>query len=132
MPAADRSADTAVEVPAAGAGAGRHAQTEAAQTDDAQTDDAQPDDAQPDDAAAVVAEPAARSTGTRTDLRMLREQPALRARCVAAIVVPFLAYALVLLVIGRTDVFLLWIWIPMVAAGVLFGSFLDAAHRRAA
>ena len=63
---------------------------------------------------------------------MLRDQPALRARCVAAIVVPFLAYALVLLVIGRTDVFLLWIWIPMVAAGVLFGSFLDAAHRRAA
>jgi len=122
MPAADLSADTAVEVPAAGAGAGRHAQTEAAQTEAAQ----------PNDAAAVVAEPAARSTGTRADLRMLREQPALRARCVAAIVVPFLAYALVLLVIGRTDVFLLWIWIPMVAAGVLFGSFLDAAHRRAA
>ena len=122
MPAADRSADTAVEVPAAGAGAGRHAHKEAAQ----------PDDAQPDDAAAVVAEPAARSTGTRADLRMLREQPARRARCVAAIVVPFLAYALVLLVIGRTDVFLLWIWIPMVAAGVLFGSFLDAAQRRAA
>jgi len=122
MPAADLSADTAVEVPAAGAGAGRHAQTEAAQTEAAQ----------PNDAAAVVAEPAARSTGTRADLRMLREQPALRARCVAAIVVPFLAYALVLLVIGRTDVFLLWIWIPTVAAGVLFGSFLDAAHRRAA
>ena len=62
---------------------------------------------------------------------MLRDQPALRARCVAAIVVPFLAYALVLLVVGRRDVFLLWIWIPMVAAGVLFGSLLDAAHRRA-
>ena len=118
MPAADLSADIAVEVPAVVAGAGRHAQTDAAQTDAA---------------AAVVAEPTApRSTGTRADLRMLRDQPALRARCVAAIVVPFLAYALVLLVIGRTDVFLLWIWIPMVAAGVLFGSFLDAAHRRAA
>ena len=119
IPATDLSADTAVEVPAVVAGAGRHAQPEAVQPDDAA-------------AAAVVAAPAARSTGTRADLRMLRDQPALRARCVAAIVVPFLAYALVLLVIGRTDVFLLWIWIPMVAAGVLFGSFLDAAHRRAA
>lgn len=79
----------------------------------------------------AVSAPAARRSGTRADLRLLREQTALRARCAAAIVVPFVIYALVLVVIGRTGVFLLWIWIPMVTAGVLFGGFLDAAHRRA-
>lgn len=63
---------------------------------------------------------------------MLREQPALRARCLAAVLVPFLLYVLILVAIGRTDVFLLWIWVPMVTAGILFGSLLDAAHRRTA
>jgi hypothetical protein len=84
------------------------------------------------DPATAAPEPPARRSGTRADLRLLREQTPLRARCAAAIVVPFVIYALALMIIGRTDVFLLWIWIPMVTAGVLFGGFLDAAHRRAA
>jgi len=64
------------------------------------------------------------------DLRMLREDPALRARCAAAVIVPFVLYTAVLLVIGRTGVYLIWLWIPTVTAGVLAGTFLDIAAKR--
>jgi len=68
-------------------------------------------------------------SGTHEDLRLLRERPALRARCAAAVIVPFLLYTAVLAVIGRADVYLLWVWIPTVTAGIAVGAFLDAAHR---
>lgn len=71
-----------------------------------------------------------REGGTHADLRLLRERPALRARCAAAVVVPFVGYIVVLLIIGQLGSFLLWAWIPTVTAGVSVGSFLDAAHRR--
>lgn len=67
--------------------------------------------------------------GTHGDLRLLRERPALRARCAAAAIVPFLLYTAVLVVIGQPGLYLLWVWIPTVTAGVAVGSFLDAAHR---
>jgi len=70
-------------------------------------------------------------TGTHADLRLLREKPALRARCAAAVIVPFLLYTAVMAVIGRVDLYLLWVWIPTVTAGVTVGTFLDVAHRRA-
>lgn len=68
-------------------------------------------------------------SGTHGDLRLLRERPALRARCAAAAIVPFLLYTAVLAVIGRPDIYLLWVWIPTVTAGIAVGGFLDAAHR---
>ncbi|MDT4956613.1 MAG: hypothetical protein QOG22_2955 [Pseudonocardiales bacterium] len=68
-------------------------------------------------------------SGTHGDLRLLRERPALRARCAAAAIVPFLLYTAVLAVIGRADIYLLWVWIPTVTAGIAVGGFLDAAHR---
>ena len=68
--------------------------------------------------------------GTRGDLQLLRRSASLRARCAAAVIVPFALYAIVLVAIKRTDVFLIWFWIPTVLAGVLIGTFLDAAHRR--
>jgi hypothetical protein len=68
-------------------------------------------------------------SGTHGDLRLLRERPALRARCAAAALVPFLLYTAVLIVIGRVDIYLLWVWIPTVSAGIAVGGFLDAAHR---
>lgn len=74
------------------------------------------------------AKPRAES-GTHGDLRLLRERPALRARCAAAAIVPFLLYTAVLVVIGRADIYLLWVWIPTVTAGIAVGAFLDAAHR---
>jgi len=73
---------------------------------------------------------AVRESATHGDLRLLREQPGLRARCAAAAIVPFLLYTAALAIIGRTDVYLLWVWIPTVLAGIAVGAFLDAAHRR--
>jgi hypothetical protein len=71
-------------------------------------------------------------SGTHADLRLLRERPRVRAWAAAAVVVPFVLYTLVMLVIGRTDVFVLWLWIPIVTAGVSVGAVLDVAHKRQA
>lgn len=70
-------------------------------------------------------------SGTHADLQMLRENPALRARCIAAAVVPFLLYTVVLVVIGRADIYLVWVWIPIVLAGILVGMLLDLGYRSA-
>jgi hypothetical protein len=67
---------------------------------------------------------------TRMDLRLLGQDAALRARAAAALLVPFVLYTVVLAVIGRFGVYLFWIWIPAILAGVLFGAQLDAAVRR--
>jgi hypothetical protein len=76
-----------------------------------------------------AASPPRAESGTHGDLRLLRERPALRARCAAAAIVPFLLYTAVLAAIGRADIYLLWVWIPTVTAGVAVGGFLDVAHR---
>lgn len=70
-------------------------------------------------------------SGTRADLRVLREQPAVRAQVIGVVIAAFLIYTLVLLVLGRTDKYVLWLWVPIVACGVLVGLVLDLAHRRA-
>jgi hypothetical protein len=71
-------------------------------------------------------------SGTRAALKLLRQSANLRVRCIGAVVATFLIYTVVLIVLGRTDVYLLWVWIPTVLSGILVGSFLDAAHRRIA
>lgn len=68
-------------------------------------------------------------SGTATDLRLLRENPAVRARCVAAAIAPFLLYSVVMIVLGRAAAFLLWVWIPIVVAGILVGAMLDLGQR---
>jgi hypothetical protein len=68
--------------------------------------------------------------GTRGDLHLLRDSHALRMRCAAAVLVPFVIYTVVLVALGRTDVYLIWLWIPTVLAGILVGALLDMAHRR--
>jgi hypothetical protein len=35
-----------------------------------------------------------------------------------------------MVVIGSLGAYLLWVWLPLVTAGVLAGSILDAAHRK--
>lgn len=87
-----------------------------------------PGDDEDDELAAVTAVTTAH--GTNADLQLLRQSPSLRARCTAAVVVPFALYVVVLVVTGRLGSFALWVWIPTVAAGVLFGIFLDLAHRK--
>ncbi len=67
---------------------------------------------------------------TRADFNLLRAIPGLRARVLAAIVVPFLIYTGFMVLIGRMDVYLIWLFIPTVIAGTLVGHFLDKAHER--
>lgn len=82
-------------------------------------------------APAAAPSPAAGKTGTHADLALLRSDSTLRARCIAAVVIPFLLYAMVLLVVGSgAGSFLVWVWIPTVLAGVLVGTFLDIAHKK--
>jgi hypothetical protein len=83
-----------------------------------------PGPAAPDVAAATKERPG------RADLRLLRESSSLRARALAALILPFVLYTIALVVIGRVDVYLFWIWIPAILAGILFGSQLDAAHKQ--
>ncbi len=82
------------------------------------------------DSGAADRKPARKESDTHADLRLLRKNSAVRAQCLAAVVVSFALYSVVLLVISKTDVYLLWIWIPIVLAGVLVGAVLDAAHKR--
>lgn len=88
-------------------------------------------------AAATVAEPAtaakpAGAHATAADLTLLRRHGDVRARCIAGLIVPFVAYVVVLLAIGSFTgrTFLLWLAVPIVVAGVLVGLFLDLGHRR--
>jgi hypothetical protein len=70
--------------------------------------------------------------GTAADLRLLRTDARLRAWAVAAVLGPFVAYFLLVLAIGRTDRFVLFVWAPIVLAGILLGAVLDIGHRRVA
>jgi hypothetical protein len=77
---------------------------------------------------------AAKGGGRTSDLALLRTNSAVRARVVAAVVVPFVFYVGVLLVLDNLDIrtALIWIWIPLVTAGVVGGLMLDIGHREAA
>ncbi|WP_375486257.1 hypothetical protein [uncultured Jatrophihabitans sp.] len=68
---------------------------------------------------------------TRHDLALIKRHGDVRARAIAAIVVPFAVYVVVLAVMGNLTVHhLIWVWIPAIVAGVLVGFVLDAGHRR--
>lgn len=80
-------------------------------------------------------EPPVKSVGrgnqsTAADLALLRAHSDVRARVIAALVVPFLLYTAVMYIVGGLGVYFIWIWIPLVSAGVVAGSILDAEHRR--
>ena len=68
---------------------------------------------------------------TRHDFALVMAHGDVRARAVAAVLVPFVVYVAVLAVIGQLTVHnLIWVWAPAVVAGVLVGLVLDAGHRR--
>jgi len=67
---------------------------------------------------------------TAADLELLRSRPDVRNRVIAAVLAPFVVYTIVMVVVGSLGAYLLWVWLPLVTAGVLAGSILDAAHRR--
>jgi len=67
---------------------------------------------------------------TARDLALLRTHPDVRNRAIAALIVPFVAYAVVMVVTGRSGDLLVWIWTPLILAGVLVGLMLDLGHKR--
>jgi hypothetical protein len=67
---------------------------------------------------------------TAADLELLRSRPDVRNRVIAAVVAPFVIYTIVIVLIGSLGSYVLWVWLPLVTAGVLAGSILDAAHRK--
>lgn len=111
---------------------GRHHAAEpdaetAAETDAEGT--AEPAQPEPTTAGPVTEQPRS-ERGSQADLRLLRERPAVRAQCLGAVLAPFVVYTVVLFVIDKVDDYVLWLWAPIIAAGVLVGAVLDAAHKR--
>lgn len=76
--------------------------------------------------------PARKPSGMHADLALLRANRRLRVRAIAAVLAPFALYVLTLAVLGRLDVLLLWVWIPVIVAGVSFGAVLDLGAGKAA
>ena len=68
--------------------------------------------------------------GALGDLQLLRSDTRLMLTCAGAIVLIFLVYTSVLILMGRTDVYLIWVWIPTVLSGMTLGGLLDRAHRK--
>lgn len=80
---------------------------------------------------APAAERGAGGHSTAADLALLRAQPQLRLRCAAAVLVPFVLYVAVLLAMGaQPRSYLVFVFIPLISAGLLVGALLDSAHRR--
>lgn len=74
-----------------------------------------------------------REQSTAADLALLRSRGDLRARCIAAVVVPFVLYVAAMLIVGAERVqYLLWLWIPLILGLALAGHFLDVAQKRQA
>lgn len=67
--------------------------------------------------------------GTRGDLQLLREHPAIRARCIAAALVPFALYTIGMISAGAARDFAVWVWVPIVVAGICVGLVLDLGFR---
>jgi hypothetical protein len=83
------------------------------------------------DAAERPPQQRARKQGaTAADLHLLRTDPALRNRVIAAVVVPFVLFFVVLVLLGRLDAFAVWIWLPLISAGLGAGVLLDTGHAR--
>lgn len=91
--------------------------------------DAGPDDSARRSPVATVTSGAAHNSAA--DLHLARSHPGVLVLCVLALVLPFVAEVVVLLALGTLDghSFLVWIWAPIVGAGVLLGVVLDLAHR---
>jgi hypothetical protein len=85
-------------------------------------------------APAKPGKPASRGNhSTAADIALLRTRPDIRNRVFGAVAVPFVLYAVVMVIIGAAGrQYLIWGWIPAVSAGVLAGLILDAAHRHRA
>jgi hypothetical protein len=78
----------------------------------------------------VAPRPGKGNQSTAADLELLRTHSAVRARVIAAVVAPFVIYTLAMYLGSSLDVYFIWVWLPLVTAGILAGSILDSAHRK--
>jgi len=83
----------------------------------------------PEPATVARATKPAPAAGTRGDLQLLRSDTGLLLWCVGSVVLLFLVYTSVLILLGRTDLYLIWLWVPTVLSGMAIGGLLDRAHR---
>jgi len=83
----------------------------------------------PEPATVARATKPAPAAGTRGDLQLLRSDIGLLLWCVGSVVLLFLVYTSVLILLGRTDLYLIWLWVPTVLSGMAIGGLLDRAHR---
>ena len=114
---------------------GRHARPDTDETPEAAEPDEpdEPDEPATDSSVATFApRPGKGNQATADDLELLREHSDVRNRVIAALIAPFVIYTLALYLGGGMGVFFIWVWLPLVTAGVLAGSILDAAHRQRA
>ena len=73
-----------------------------------------------------------KTSATRADLDLLRTDMTVRVRAIGAVVTAFAVYSAIMLGAGRASSYAIWVWIPIVVAGVLVGAVLDLGHRAAA
>jgi hypothetical protein len=71
------------------------------------------------------------STSAVADLQLLLHNRRLLALCAATVVGAFGVYVLLLVVFGKMDDWALFIFAPMITAGVLVGALLDLAYAKA-
>ncbi|HEU5007032.1 MAG TPA: hypothetical protein VFT67_08680 [Jatrophihabitantaceae bacterium] len=83
----------------------------------------------PEPATVARAPKPAPAAGTRGDLQLLRSDTGLLLWCAGSVVLLFLVYTSVLILLGRTDLYLIWLWVPTVLSGMAIGGLLDRAHR---
>lgn len=86
----------------------------------------------PAPAPAAQAPKPAPAAGTRGDLQLLRSDTRLLLWCAGSVILLFLVYTSVLILLARTDVYLIWLWVPTVLSGMAIGGLLDRAHRAVA
>lgn len=128
-PGDDEDGDVLVATPVPAVSRGRHARPE----DNADNDPGGPPETAPSSAPRTklrAPRPGKGDQSTAADLDLLRERSDVRARVIAAVLIPFVIYTAALFVLDRANEYLIWVWLPLVTAGVLAGSILDAAHRK--
>jgi hypothetical protein len=64
------------------------------------------------------------------DLQLVLHNPRLLAACLAAALMPFLCYFVVIVGLGDLHEWAVFLGVPLIAAGVLVGAVLDRAYER--
>jgi hypothetical protein len=86
---------------------------------------------QPDELDDVHAFPAtAVKSSAVADLQLILHNPRLLAACLAAALMPFVCYFIVIAGLGDLHEWAVFLGVPLILAGVLVGAILDRAYER--